>query len=83
MLGRRESLEFSSLSQGEEFAAASIARWSKRGAPAATPNAEKVIISKLSRCGRINRERLLKWADEWRAAAREGLMPQRMGSRAA
>ena len=29
-----------------------------------------------------DRERLLKWADEWRAAAREGLMPQRMGSRA-
>ncbi len=30
-----------------------------------------------------DRERLLKWADEWRAAAREGLTPQRMGSRAA
>jgi hypothetical protein len=30
-----------------------------------------------------DRERLLKWADDWRAAAREGLMPQRMGSRAA
>jgi hypothetical protein len=31
-----------------------------------------------------DRERLLKWAQEWRAAAREGLtqsMPQRMGSR--
>jgi hypothetical protein len=32
-----------------------------------------------------DRERLLKWAHEWRAAAREGLTqstPQRMGSRA-